>query len=176
MKLFFAVLVIGYFGYYAVSYTEWHFIDNLNLIIHEAGHTLFTPFGDKLHTLGGSLLQILMPFLFVIYFFNREQYYSSTIMLFWVSQNLLNVSIYAGDAVRMELPLLGGENTIHDWNHLLEGTGWLKYVTTIEHSFYYSGLVLLLIAAYYSISLSITTVKVTASNHVPNKIRNQSYD
>lgn len=37
----------------------------------------------------------------------------------WVGQNFVNVSIYAGDAIAMQLPLLGDDSVIHDWNYLL---------------------------------------------------------
>ena len=43
-------------------------MDNLTLIIHEAGHTIFGIFGWRFLTvLGGTLLQILIPFLLTLY-------------------------------------------------------------------------------------------------------------
>jgi hypothetical protein len=47
------------------------------------------------------------------------------LVLFWVSESLLNVSVYAGDAVVQQLPLLGVQDSIHDWNYLLEDKGLL---------------------------------------------------
>lgn len=43
----------------------------------------------------------------------------------------MNVSVYAGDAVRRELPLLGGQDSIHDWNYLLDTLSWLKWTVAI---------------------------------------------
>ena len=36
-------------------------LDSLNLVFHEAGHPLFSPFGETLHILGGTLMQLLVP-------------------------------------------------------------------------------------------------------------------
>ena len=56
-----------------------------------------------------------MPGLFVVgYFCYQQQFYSAAMVLFWVGESVLNVSVYAGDSVALQLPLLGGENSIHD--------------------------------------------------------------
>ena len=39
-------------------------LDTFNLLIHEAGHIVFMPFGHTLSFMGGSLLQCLMPLAF----------------------------------------------------------------------------------------------------------------
>jgi hypothetical protein len=39
---------------------------------------------------------------------------------------MLNVAVYAGDALALQLPLIGGEDSIHDWNYMLDRTGMLK--------------------------------------------------
>jgi hypothetical protein len=40
----------------------------------------------------------------------------------WLGASLANVALYIADARAQELPLLGGENVIHDWWYLL--TEW----------------------------------------------------
>src|SRR3712207_7366884 len=35
-------------------------------------------------------------------------------------------SVYAGDAVAMQLPLLGGDDSMHDWNWMLDELGLLS--------------------------------------------------
>lgn len=45
------------------------FIDYLNLLIHEGGHGVFKIFGGFIYTLGGTLMQIIIPSMFVIYYF-----------------------------------------------------------------------------------------------------------
>ena len=148
------VLALGtaaYFFYYAQTPMDWHFIDNVNLIIHEAGHSIFAFFGDFLHILGGSLLQIAIPVIFSGYFFLRGQYYSGSLLLFWVGQNFINVSVYAADAVVMQLPLLGGDNAGHDWNNLLSMTHALPYTHAIATALFTAGFVTMCAAAALSL-------------------------
>ena len=138
-KLFVAVCAILYFFYYIKTSAEWHFIDNFNLIIHEAGHSIIFIFGEFVQILAGSLLQILVPLVFVIYFYFRENYFSSSILLFWVGQNFINVSVYASDAIKMQLPLLGGESSIHDWNYILDSLNVLQYTSKIGSALFEIG-------------------------------------
>ncbi len=49
----------------------------------------------------------------------------------WVGQNLINVSVYAGDAIVMQLPLLGGEGSFHDWHYLLSTLGILSWTPEV---------------------------------------------
>lgn len=105
---------------------QWHLIDGANLLIHEAGHFIFMPLGEYLMIAGGSLMQVLMPALFVFYFYRNEKAYSAALVMLWVGESLLNVSVYAGDSIKMQLPLLGGQDAVHDWNYLLDRAGLLS--------------------------------------------------
>ena len=128
------------------------FIHAVNLVIHEAGHTIFIFFGQFMNILGGSLLQVLVPFVFAVYFLLWQRSpISASIMLFWASINLIEVSIYAGDAISMNLPLLGhdeGDTSGHDWNNLLVMLGILKYTPIVEKVFVFLGY------AVYSLGLA----------------------
>lgn len=150
-KIALALLASFYFFYYASSRSDWHFIDSVNLIFHEAGHVIFMPFGSFLHALGGSLTQILIPLLCSLYFFFQGQNFSGSLVLFWVGQNLINVSVYVSDAIKMQLPLLGGDNVIHDWNYLLIYIGKLRYAEEIGTTFFVLGILVLLLAAILSL-------------------------
>jgi hypothetical protein len=101
---------------------HWDLLDDVNLAVHEAGHVLFQPFGDPLVVLGGSLLQVLVPAAFVAYFLVRHEAFSASVVTAWLGASLTNVALYIGDARAQELPLLGGENVIHDWWYLF--TEW----------------------------------------------------
>ena len=147
-----ASLVSVYFVYYCFTYTKWHFIDNINLIIHEAGHFVFLFFGQFIHFLGGSILQIVLPIIFVIYFYKKQEYFSSSLLLFWVGQNFINVSVYISDSIVMQLPLIGGE---HDWNNILQMSGLIKYTKEIGSSFYFIGIFIIFIAIYFSFANSL---------------------
>ncbi len=156
-----AILVSAYFIYYTMTYKDWHFLDSANLIIHEAGHIVFIPFGLFMTILGGSLLQILFPILFAIYFYRQQQYFSASLLLFWIGQNILNISVYAADAIVMQLPLLGGDNAGHDWNNLLAMTDTLKYTDIIGKIIYTIGIIVILLAIFASLINSSADKKTT---------------
>ena len=143
-----------YFLYYAQSSKDWHFIDNFNLIIHEAGHSIFFFLGEFIQIAAGSFFQILVPFVFVVYFYLRGNYFSSSLLLFWVGQNIINVSVYLSDAMAMQLPLLGGDSSIHDWNYILDSLGILKYTATIGSLVFGAGVLVIIAASYFSVITS----------------------
>lgn len=64
----------------------------------------------------------------------------------WVGVNLLNVSHYIGDARAQELPLLGGEDSIHDWWYLLINWDLLPRDTAIARWVHFFGVVAFLSA------------------------------
>lgn len=101
------------------------FLDALNLGIHETGHLVFTPFGEGMHFLGGTLLQVAFPLLFVAHFARRGDRFAAYVVCWWVAQNLWNVSVYVADARAQLLPLVGGGE--HDWTYLLGRAGWLQH-------------------------------------------------
>jgi hypothetical protein len=130
------VVLVILIGWYFLNDPSLHgqlyrgVLGNFDLLIHEAGHWIFIFFGEFMTILGGSLTQILVPLVFVIYFFLRREYYSTSILLTWVGYNIIDVSIYMADAVVMRLPLLGavdGDTSSHDWNNLLYMTHTLQY-------------------------------------------------
>lgn len=153
-RVLLAVAASIYFFSCAQHPEMWHFIDAVDLIIHEAGHVVFMPFGDFLHILGGSLFQVLVPLIFSAYFYLRGQGFSGSIVLFWVGQSLINVSVYAGDAIAMQLPLLGGDGVEHDWHAILTMLNALPQTAQIAHIMYGFGFGLIAIAAMGSLYFS----------------------
>jgi len=123
---------------------HWDPLDDLNLAVHEAGHLVFSGFGETMTILGGSLFQVLVPMVFVGYFLRSHQRYAAAATLTWVGVNLLNVSRYIGDARAQDLPLLGGENTIHDWWYLLINWDLLASDLTIARWVHFFGVVVFL--------------------------------
>jgi len=109
------------------AHKTWWFIQNVNLIFHEAGHVLFIPFGHFMTILGGSLLEILIPFFITAYFYFTRQYFSSACTSWWLATAFLSVSIYASDAQERFLPLITRDVSTHDWYNLLSGLGILEY-------------------------------------------------
>lgn len=105
------------FGY------RYHFLDGVNLFLHEAGHVFFGVFGQTLQFLGGTVGQLVFPALFVGQFWRRGQRFEAYIVAIWFAESLMYAAEYMGDARRMELPLVGGG--IHDWNWLFSRWGML---------------------------------------------------
>ena len=119
----------------------WDPLDDLNLAVHEAGHMVFSAFGEMMTILGGSVFQVLVPAVFVGYFARTLQRYAAAVSLSWVGVNLLNVARYIGDARAQELPLLGGEDSIHDWWYLLINWDLLPRDLTIARWVHFLGVV-----------------------------------
>jgi hypothetical protein len=124
----------------------WDPLDDLNLAIHEAGHLVFSAFGETMAILGGSLFQVIVPAAFVAYFARTRQRYAAAVTMSWVAVNLLNVAHYIGDARAQELPLLGGDNSIHDWWYLLINWDLLPRDLTIARWVHFAGVVAFLTA------------------------------
>ncbi len=83
-------------------------LDALDLAIHEGGHVFFGIFGEFMGFLGGTLFQLLVPLTFLLYFLQRHDRFAAAVVLWWIGQNLWNISVYVKDARSMELPLVGG--------------------------------------------------------------------
>lgn len=122
------------------------FIDYINLLIHEGGHGIFKLFGKFIYTLGGTITQILIPLMFVVYYLKVNNTVIAQIFLIWLGENFLNISVYASDARLMRLPLLGGKKVYHDWNYILNETGIINYDYIVGDIFYYLGLITFLLA------------------------------
>jgi len=156
VKLGLAILFILASCYYLLNPTPSTLIDGVNLFIHEAGHLITSPFGEMISVMGGTVMQILIPISFFIYFVKQKSYYSAAIILFWVGQNLCNVSIYAGDALDLKLHLFGGDGVIHDWNYFLENTNQLQNTYNISRFIYILSIIIIGIASFWSIKESLT--------------------
>lgn len=148
LKLLIKILIIFlagvYFIWYAIVLPDWTFLDGVDLIIHEAGHFVFIFFGKFIRVAGGTIMQILMPLIFVLYFFLKKQYFSVGLIMLWLGQSFINVSVYAKDAVLMELPLLGAG--AHDWNYLLGKLNLLSKTPIIAGCFYWTGFIIIIFA------------------------------
>ena len=157
-KLIFAILFILYFGWIAVDPMGGSFLDLVDLPIHEFGHLLFGLLGEFMMVAGGSLFQVVLPAVFVGYFVWQRSYYSAVMVLFWVGQSILNVSIYAADAVVMQLVLTSGstgsEGSFHDWNYMLTATGLLASTKIVAGIIRFAGTLVIIAAGVLSVYYS----------------------
>jgi hypothetical protein len=109
------------------------FLHNVDLVFHEAGHVFFQFFGRFMMFLGGSLFQVMLPFMLAGAFLiiNKDGFAASA-CLWWTGQSLMDLAPYIGDARALRLPLLGGGTGadvpgMHDWANILRRLGWLDY-------------------------------------------------
>jgi hypothetical protein len=128
----------GFFSFfllYAISNRgEGLLIDNANLVVHEAGHALFSWFGNLPGLCGGTALQLLVPLLLASYFFVQRQITGFAFCTFFFFENFLGIASYMADARSMALPLVtigDPEFTIHDWNAIFGTLGLLEFDTQI---------------------------------------------
>jgi hypothetical protein len=103
-----------------------HFlVGRVNLVFHEAGHVVFGMLGRFVATLGGSLLQVLVPLICAASFLLRYgNAFAASAALWWAGQSLIDLAPYIDDARAQQMILLGGVTGrdapgYHDWHYLL---------------------------------------------------------
>lgn len=138
------VALIGWLIFYALFLLHaatdadgFLFIDNANLLVHEAGHLLAGWTEHILFTIwSGTLLQWFVPLALAASFFGRRHTTGFVFCLFVFFENFLYTSVYMADARAMDLPLVtvGGfdpDANNHDWNLIFSNLGWLPWDTRI---------------------------------------------
>ena len=140
LKLLFALLLALSALQQLLHHQTWWFIQNVNLIFHEAGHLIFGIFGSFIGLIGGSLMEILVPTIATIHFYLQRHYASAAFGVWWLSTACLSVSIYASDAQERLLPLLGGDAVLHDWFHILLQLNLLQHDDLVGYFFWLAGL------------------------------------
>lgn len=149
-------LVIPYLVWLTFFYS-YHFIDGVNLAIHEAGHLIFSFGGETLHFLGGTLLQLAFPLAFVMHFRQQKQSFESAVCALWFAESLMYTAEYLGDAKAMQLPLVGGGT--HDWNWLLSHWGLLDNCVGLAQSLHLAAVAVLVLAWCKAYQLQYTASK-----------------
>ena len=131
------------------------FLDSVDLAIHETGHIVFWPFGEVITAAGGTLFQLIVPAMFVWYFAKRGDRHAATVPVWWIAQNLWNISVYVRDARLQELPLVGGGE--HDWAFLLGRFGLLAHDQGIGRGVHAMGVIVCVVAVASGIKFAIAT-------------------
>lgn len=133
--------------------SSWlHLID---LVFHEAGHVLFLPFGAFMTTLGGSLLQLIVPAVLMAVFLTRHRDpFGAAVSWWWFGQNLIDLAPYINDARNLQLVLLGGRTGAevegHDWERILMTLGWLHLDHTLARLAHAAGAIIMLTACVWA--------------------------
>jgi hypothetical protein len=131
-----SVAVFGFSLYWIINRGTYTWIDNADLVIHEAGHLFFFIFGKFIYTAGGTLMQIILPSIIVFYFLKSLYRTGMQFGLLWLGQNFINISVYAADAQEKKLKLLGGSKVYHDWNYMLGEINMLEYSAEVGYFFF----------------------------------------
>jgi len=121
----------------------WHLV---NLPFHEVGHIIFRLFGRLMTSLGGSLMQVLMPLICMgVFLIKTRDTFAASFTLWWTGENFMDLAPYINDARSLTLPLLGGNTGrtspygFHDWEFILKETGLIHYDHTIAGLAHYLG-------------------------------------
>jgi hypothetical protein len=115
------------------GYAGRSFMHMVNLPFHEAGHVLFRPFGQFIMMTGGSLMQVLVPFVcLLVFLFRTRDTFAASVALWWMGESLIDLAPYINDARALKMILLGGVTgrdvqDYHDWEFILRKLGMLEY-------------------------------------------------
>jgi len=141
-----SIIILPIVVYWCFNRGNYGLIDNADLVIHEAGHVFFILFGKFIYTIGGSLMQIIIPSIIAGFFFRNNYRTGVQVSLLWLGQNIINISVYAADARAQKLPLLGGNRVYHDWYYLLNTLGLLKFDMEIGYLFFGAAVLIFIVA------------------------------
>lgn len=128
--------LLGYLTYAGVRHTldpmyrSW--FAGLTLVLHEMGHLLFSPLGQTLMLLGGSIFQLLCPFAAAVYLLLRQHdWFGFGVGASWLAFSTWELATYVDDANQGNLPLVGmGDDVLHDWDTLLTQWHLLNHAQT----------------------------------------------
>ena len=129
-----AVALVPYVLWLVFAY-QWHFLDGVNLLLHEGGHVCFFMFGQTLYMLGGTIGQLFFPAACAVHLWRQGRTFEGWVTGIWLAESLMSVARYMGDAQAMALPLVGGDT--HDWNWLLARWGlltWCRALSWLVHA------------------------------------------
>ena len=147
------LLLLGYFTIRIISGKEYALLINTDLVFHEAGHTIFFFGGEFLNIFGGTLMQIIVPLILALYFYRKGNAFSAVVVLWWLGENLVNISVYASDARAQELPLIAS-GLIHDWNYMFGRLGLLESDLFIGSLIWTFGIGSMIISVLYALFMA----------------------
>lgn len=128
----------------------------LLLYIHEAGHVLFSLFGDTMRIAGGSLMQVLAPLAWYVVAAREGSPLKYTALVF-TGISIVDVSIYIKDAGLLQLPLIGGLSTTHhDWANLMNDWGLVEWSYAFGEIVFWIGMILCGIGLYGGVTTAVT--------------------
>ena len=126
-----------------------------NLVFHEAGHLIFSPLGQFMSVLGGSLMQVLIPVVCAIAFIRQAQFFGAAICVWWAGQNLVDLAPYIADARALQMVLLGGRTGAevegHDWEFILTRLRITHYDQTLGRISHALGIIIMIASLAFAV-------------------------
>jgi hypothetical protein len=130
------------------------FVHLVNLVFHEAGHIIFSPFGQFMTILGGSLMQIVIPLICAgTFLWQQDDRFGASVCLWWAGESLMDLAPYINDARELRLMLLGGPADAvegHDWEAILTSLGWLHLDHTLARGAWWTAAIVMVGALAWS--------------------------
>ena len=159
-KKYFKIIIVAFLF---IVYLQWFrndifflfIIDHVNLAFHEAGHIFLSFFGETIHYLGGTISQLFFPALCAFHLLKQENNFGFQLCIWWFGENLLNISIYIKDAIKQQLPLVGGGD--HDWTFLLGKFHLLPQCEIIGSIVFFAGSLIIFYSFYLILKDAIQT-------------------
>ena len=148
--------LIGYD--YRIGEINQSFMHNILLPIHETGHVIFRIFGNFMMILGGSLLQMLLPFgICVAFIVMRCDNFAAAACLWWTSVSLVDLSAYIYDALQPQITLIGGstgdESGMHDWINILRTLNMLDHARSFGSFAHFLGSALMVASLLWALTI-----------------------
>ena len=94
----------------------------VNLALHQAGHMVTYSASELTGAMAGSIAQVAIPLLIVVYFFRRADWVGAGVCLVWAATSAAEVALFVADAPTQKLELLGDDK--HDWAFILGPEGY----------------------------------------------------
>ena len=148
------------------NYVGRSFMHLVNLPFHEAGHIVFRPLGRVMHSLGGSLGQVIMPLICtLVLLIKTRDTFGASIGLWWMGESILDMAPYIDDATSRCLQLLGGNTGFsapygfHDWNFILTELNLLKHDHLIADMAAFGGKLIMFISLLWGLLLLLRQFK-----------------
>jgi hypothetical protein len=137
----------------------------INVGVHEFGHIFFQMLNSPqfITVAGGTIFQIATPLICALYFYFSDQKLSSSIMILWLGNSLFDISVYAKDAIFMELPLTtpyinfisSADELSHDWNYMLRNFNILHKAELVGNIIITMGIITTLVGILFLFNLSL---------------------
>lgn len=120
-----SVILIPVCIYFLSTRGEYTLLDDFHLVVHEAGHFLLGWGWTPLDIAGGTIMQIIIPILLIVFtYWNFKRLYVQ-LSFFLLGHSFINISVYAADATARKIKLFPNQNVIHDWNYILSNLNML---------------------------------------------------